>query len=97
MAVHAVDACIELAADEPLEERWFARVEYLIPLLVPGQEVGVLDEGIREVLRTEAIEDRGIVAVRLLDEVIRWRVVVLLAPVDGNFRLRRGSVENVLR
>jgi len=50
MPVDAVDARVQLAADPPLPERRVRRVEDRVPLPVPGEELGVLLEALREVL-----------------------------------------------
>ena len=85
--VDAVDARVQAPADEPLEERRIARVEQRVPLLVPGEHVGVLDERLREVLLAKALEDRGIVRVGLRRERLRRLVVLLLPPMNCDLRL----------
>ena len=66
--VDAVDARVQPPAHEPLEERRIARVEERVPLPVPGEHVGVLDEAVRELLLAEALEDRLVVRVGLRRE-----------------------------
>jgi hypothetical protein len=85
--VDAVDARVQLAADPPFEVRRVGRVEDSVPLLVPVQELGVLDEAVREVLLGEPLPDRRVVRIRLLGDPRRRVVVLLLPPVDGDLRL----------
>ena len=85
--VDAVGARVQPPAHEPLEERRLARVQQRVPLPVPGEHVGVLDEAIREVLLAEAIEDRRIVRVGLSGERGRRLEVLLLPPVNRDLRL----------
>jgi len=40
--VHAVVTRIDLSADKPLPERRIARVERGVPILIPGQQIGIL-------------------------------------------------------
>jgi hypothetical protein len=87
VAIDAVHAGVEAPADPPLPERRIARIEDRVPLAVPREHVRVLLETFREVLRAEALEDRGVVRVRLLHEPRRRWVVLLLTPVNGDLRL----------
>ena len=88
VAVDAVVAGVETAADEPLPEGRIARVEHRLPPRVPRQEVGVLLEAIGEPLFAEPLEDLRIRGIRLRDEGRGGVVVALFAPVDGNLGLR---------
>jgi len=85
--VDAVDAGVEPAPDPPLEEGRGRRVKDRVPLLVPGQKLGVFLEALREVLLGEALPDRRIVRVRDLLQALGRRDVLLLTPVDGDLRL----------
>ena len=88
VAVDAVVAGVQPATDEPLPEWWIAGIERGVPVLVPGEQVRVLLEALREVLLPEAFADRRVGSVRLSDELGRRVVILLLAPVDGDLRLR---------
>ena len=87
VTVDAVHARVQTPADPPLPERRFARVQDRVPLAIPREHLRVLDEAVRVVLLAEALEDRRIVRVRLLDELRRGRVVLLLTPVNRDLRL----------
>src|SRR5215469_371576 len=87
MPVDAVVAGVQLPADEPLPERRGRGVERGVPALIPGQQVRVLREAVRELVLSEPLEDRRVGAVGLGDEVWRRLVVVLLAPVNGDLGL----------
>jgi hypothetical protein len=94
VAVDAVEARVELAADEPLPEGSVARVQGRVPVLVPGEKVRVFLEALGEVLFCEPLEDGGVVGVGLADEPGRWVEVLLFLPVDcdlglGNLDLGR--------
>jgi hypothetical protein len=86
--VDAVVGSVELPADKPLPERRVARVEDSVPGLVPAQQVRVLGEAVRELVLGEALEDCRIPRVSLLDKTLRWREVLLLAPVHSDIRTR---------
>src|SRR5271165_5304189 len=78
----AVVRGVQLAAGEPLIERRRARVQRRVPGLVPGQQVGVLLEAVRELVLGEPVPDGRVRCVGLLDELWRRRVDLLLAPVN---------------
>src|SRR4029453_7331660 len=87
MAIHAVVTCIDLAADEPAPERGIARVERLLPVLVPVEQVCELLEAFREVVEGETREDFRVRQIRLRDELARRQEIVLLRPMHGDLRL----------
>jgi hypothetical protein len=82
VAVHAVVAGVQLAADEPLPERRLAGVQRGVPVLVPAQHVGVGPEAFRVVVFAEPLENIRVSSVGLGDEPGRRVEVRLLAPVD---------------
>src|SRR5207248_8979191 len=86
VAVDAVEACVQLSADEPLPEGRVAGVERRVPVLVPGQQVCVFLEALGKVLFRETVPDRRVVGVGLADEFRRRVVVLLLAPVHRDLR-----------
>jgi hypothetical protein len=88
MAVDAVVAGVELAADEPFPERRVGSVEGLAPGLVPIEETGVVVKAFREMLFAEFLDEGGILEVRLRDELLRRPKVLFLLPVDGNLGFR---------
>src|SRR5579884_2462954 len=88
MAINTVRRRVQPAAHEPLEERRIAGVDDLVPLLVPRQQVRVLDEAVGEMLRTEPLENRLVVGVRVSPELLRRLDVLLLTPVDRDLVLR---------
>jgi hypothetical protein len=51
--IDAVVAGVDLAADEPLPERRIAGVQCSVPVLIPGQQIGVFFEALREVFQPE--------------------------------------------
>ena len=82
--VDAVVAGVQPPPDEPVEERRVGIVQRRMPVLVPRQEVGVLDETVRKLVRREAVEYPRIGQIRLSDER-RARVDHLLfLPVGGD-------------
>ncbi len=85
MPIHAVEAGVEAAADEPLPERRIAAVERRVPVLLPVEQVGVFAEVLRKLVDREAVEDRRIGQIRLTDEFRRWLDVLLFLPVDRDF------------
>ncbi len=86
--VDAVIASVQLAAAEPLPERRVAGVEHRVPALVPGQQVGIFGKAVRELVLGEPVKDRWIVRVSLLNERLRRRVILLLAPVHSDLGFR---------
>src|SRR5205085_4344937 len=74
-----------------------ARVEDRVPLAIPREQLRVLREALRKMLFAESLENRRVIRVRLRNER-RWRrVVLLLAPMDGDLRFGETSVEGLLR
>jgi len=84
MAVETVVAGVDFPANEPLPEWRIARVERLVPLLVPAEHLRVLVEALRKVIQREALVDAGILQVRLLDELLRRIEVLFFLPVNRN-------------
>jgi hypothetical protein len=91
MSIDAVVAGVDLSADEPFPERRIARVERLVPFLVPGEHLRVLVEALRKILQRESLGDVRIPEIRLLHEFLGRIEVLLFLPVDGN--LRFGQLE----
>src|SRR5207302_9753767 len=88
--VHAVVARIEPAAHEPLPERRVTGVERGVPVLIPGEEIPILPEALREAVEAEAFHDPRVGEVGLADEFCRGLIIVFLFPVDGDLRLADG-------
>src|ERR1700674_1914544 len=89
VAVDTVIGGVQPTTDEPLPEGRVAGIERRVPVLVPGEEVGILLEAFGEVLLPESVEDGRITRIGLADE-FRGRVEELLFPQrDGD--LRRGN------
>ncbi|GBE21803.1 hypothetical protein BMS3Bbin01_01155 [bacterium BMS3Bbin01] len=84
VAVDAVVGGVQSPTDEPLPMRRVTRVERRVPIGVPAEQVGVLLETLRKMLLTESLEDLGIRAVRLRDELRRGVVILLLTPMNGD-------------
>ena len=95
--IDAVDACVQTSADPPLPERRIARIENRVPLAIPRQHLGVLREALREVLLAEPLQQCRVVSVRLRDERLRRRVVLLLTPMNRDLRLRGRSGSDLRR
>src|SRR5581483_1085198 len=87
MAVDAVVARIQRSAGEPFPERRVARVERLVPLPEPCQQLGIFVEALREVVERETFADTGILQVRLRDEFRNRVEIVLFLPMDCDLRL----------
>src|SRR5208283_4354579 len=84
--VDAVVAGVELATDEPAPERRIAGVQHGLPGFVPGEQVGVFGETVREILLREPVQYRRVIGIGLLDEFRRGRDVILLTPVHLDLR-----------
>ena len=85
--VHAVVRGVDLAADEPLPERWIAGVERGVPVLVPAQQIGIVTEAFREIFLAEAFVDVGIGQVCLADKLRGGIIVFLLPPMHCDLSL----------
>ena len=82
MAVDAVIAGIDTAADKPLPEWRRARVERDVPGPVPVEKIGIFLEAVREIVEAEPVENRFVGQVRLGNEFL-WRMDVgFFLPVD---------------
>ena len=92
VAVDAVEAGIQLAADEPLPARRVGGIERRLPTLDPGQEIGVFLEAIGKIIEAEALVNPGIRHVRLGDERRRWGDLPLFLPMDLDLRFARVGV-----
>src|SRR5712691_914197 len=88
MPVHAVIRGIQPAAGEPFPEWRVARVQRRVPGRIPAQQVRVLLEAIGEPVLAEPVRDRWVGRIGLRDETLRRIVILLLAPVHRNLRLR---------
>ncbi len=86
VAVNAVVAGIEFAADEPFPEGWMAGVEGLAPGLVPVEEGSVMVEALRKILFAEFLDEGGIGEIGLGDELLGRTEVLFFLPVYGDLR-----------
>src|SRR6266576_3254740 len=86
VAVDAVVAGVEFAADEPFPEGRVARVEGLAPGFVPMQEGSVMVEALRKMLFVEFFDEGGIGEIGLNDEFLGRSKVFFFFPVNGNLR-----------
>ena len=87
MAVNAVVAGVEFAADEPLPEGRVARVERLAPGLVPIEEGSVMVKASRKILFAEFLDEGGIGEIRLGDKGLGRAEELFFFPVNGDLRL----------
>jgi hypothetical protein len=71
MAIDAVIAGVDPAADKPSPEGRIARIKRDVPRPVPVKKIGVLLEAIREIVETESFEDRFVGQVGLRDKTCR--------------------------
>jgi hypothetical protein len=85
--VDAIVRGVQLAAGEPLVERRGACVQRRVPGLLPGQQVGVLLEAVRELVLGEPVKEGRVRRVGLRGETGGRRVGLLLAPVHCDLRL----------
>ena len=88
--VDAIVRGVQPAADEPLIERRGAGVQRRVPGLVPGQQVGVLLEAVRELVLGEPVQNGRVRRVGLLDETGGRRIdsssrqcTAICAPEDS--------------
>ena len=86
MAVDAVVAGVQLAADKPFPERRMIGVQRGVPILIPVEKFGVLAEAFGEIFFAEAFDDARIVEIRLGDEAGRRANVLFFLPVHGDLR-----------
>ncbi len=87
VAVDAVVAGVDLAALEPFVAGCVAGIKNLIPVFVPGQQIGIFFETVGKIFQAEPVVNAFVSHVRLGDE-FRGRIIVsLLLPVYGNLRL----------
>src|ERR1700719_1833300 len=86
MAVAAVVAGVELAADKPFPKGRIAGVQRGVPILIPVEEFGVVAEAFGEILFAEALDDRGVVEVGLPNKFRRGEKILFLFPMNGNLR-----------
>jgi hypothetical protein len=84
VAIDAVVAGIQLAADEPLPERWIAGVQRGVPILIPVKKIGVFAKTFGEIFLAEALHDGWVVKIGLPDEFCRGTEEFLFFPVDGD-------------
>jgi len=94
VAIDAVVASIDLAADEPAPEGRIAGVKGPFPVLVPVEEVGELLEALGEFVEGKTLEDAGVSQVGLGDELVRGGEIALLRPMHRDLRL--GDIGNLL-
>src|SRR5882672_2404634 len=86
MAIDAVVAGVEFAADKPFPEGWIAGVEGLAPGLVPMEEVGVVVKTFREIFFAEFLDEGGVGEIGLSNEFLGRTKIFLFFPMDGNLR-----------
>src|ERR1035438_10250052 len=65
MAIHAVVTHIEFSVHEPLPERRIAGIQGRLPILVPGQHVGIFPVTFREILFAKTFHHRDRKSTRL--------------------------------
>ena len=82
--VDAVIAGIQPSPDEPVEERRVGIVKRRMPILVPRQQVGVLDEAVGEFVRRKSVEHPRIGHVGLSDEPGTGMDKFFFLPVGGD-------------
>src|SRR4029077_716354 len=87
VAVDTVIGGVQPTTDEPLPEGRVAGIERRVPVLVPGEEVGILLEALGEVLLPESVEDGRIPRIGLANKFGRRIEILLLPPMDGDLRL----------
>ena len=87
MAVHAVVAGVELAADKPFPERRMLGVQRGVPVLIPVEQFGVMSETLRKIFFVELRDEVRVVEVGLANEFRGRAVIAFLFPVDGDLRL----------
>jgi hypothetical protein len=87
VTVDAVVAGVDLAALEPFEAGRVAGIQDLIPVFVPGQQVGIFLETVGEIVQAEPVVDALVRHVCLGDELCRRIIVSFFLPVNGNLRL----------
>src|ERR1700719_4452869 len=83
MAVDAVVAGVELAADKPFPKWRIAGVQRSVPILIPVQQFGIVAKAFRKILFAEALNDRGVVEVGLSNKFRRRIKTLFLFPVHG--------------
>src|SRR5882762_2026999 len=86
MAVNAVVAGVEFAADEPFPEGRVARVERLAPGLVPIEEGSVMVKASRKILFAEFFDEGGTGEIRLGDKCLGRAEELFFFPVNGDLR-----------
>ena len=84
--VNAVEAGVYLAADEPLPARGVAGIEGGVPILVPGEKIGVFLEALGNFIQAEALVDSGVGHVGLRNELGRGMDILLFLPVNRDLR-----------
>src|SRR5438128_1820491 len=82
--VHAVVTRIQLSADKPLPERRVAGIKRRMPVLIPGEQIGILLEAFGKVLLAKALENGRIRGIGLTDKLRRRVVIVFFLPVNCN-------------
>src|SRR5258708_22932548 len=86
VAVDAVIAGVELAADKPLPERRMTGIERGVPIVVPVQELRILVEALGKMLLAEFFDDGGIGEISLGDEFFGKIKILFLLPMHRDFR-----------
>ena len=84
MTVHAVITGIDLSALEPFVARGIAGIQDLVPVFVPGQQIGVFLEAVREIIQAETVIDFFIGHIGLGDEFRCGIIESFFLPVNGN-------------
>ena len=86
MAIDAVVASVQFAADEPLPEWWIARVERRVPVVIPIEQIGVSAKTFGEIFFVELRDERRIVQIRLSDKFRGREEEILFLPVNCDLR-----------
>src|SRR5271165_2989864 len=92
MAIDAVVAGVQLAADEPFPEGRTPRIQRSVPILFPMKQIGVFTKAFREILFFESIHKCLVDEISLADEARRGLNVLLFFPVNGDLRFVLGGL-----
>ncbi len=85
MPVDTIVACVDLAPHEPLEAWGVTRIQSGMPVLVPGQHVGILFETVRKVLQAEPVIHSIIGQIRLGNEFCGRIEELFFPPMHCDF------------
>ena len=86
MAVDAVVAGVEFAADKPFPKRRIRGIERFAPGFVPIEKLGVNVKAFRKIPFAEFFDESGIGEIRLGFEFFRRIEIFFFFPVNGDLR-----------